>query len=141
MSTGLVAVLLLIPSLAFGASFANQSIFLSRADVAEGQTVLVHVVVRNDASIAFTGTLALTDNGAALSTTPVVLAAGAADTVSVSWTPKAGSHTIAAQLQPQGGGPTETDSETFVIKSAPAPAAPAEEPGSAGSASAPPSPR
>lgn len=115
-------VLLLLPSLALGAGFARQSIFLSKPSVTEGEVVLVHAVVQNQASTTFPGNVVITDEGEKIGSVPVTLKAGEAQTVSVSWKPAAGSRTIVAELQDRAGTAIESESETFSIQAKPKPA-------------------
>ncbi len=116
--------LLLLPGIAFGAGFAKQSLFLSQSTVTEGDTVLIYTVVSNDdPAHKFAGTLVFTDAGKAVGTVPVALAAGKASTVSVSWEPTAGSHTIVAELTDSSGASVGQEQATFDINTKPQPAA------------------
>src|SRR5579859_1698864 len=119
-----LATLLLSPALAFGAGFANQSIFLSRANVTEGDTVRIHATVSNDATSTFVGNVVLQDGSAKIGSVAVTLAAGAAQTVSVSWTPTAGSHTLTAQLETNSGAVIQQTSAAFSIAEKPKPPPP-----------------
>ena len=122
MRYALLVLFLLAPVYVFGAGFASESIFLSKTGVVEGESVLVHVVVRNDADEVFEGTLTLSESGNNIGSADLELEVGAADTVSFPWSPKAGSYTVTAELKAQNGD-TETDSATFVIKPKPPPPA------------------
>src|SRR3989344_1896746 len=110
----------LAPVYVFGAGFPSESIFLSKTGVVEGESVLVHVVVRNDADEVFEGTLTLSESGNNIGSADLELEVGAADTVSFPWSPKAGSRTVTAELKAEDG-ETETDSAVFVIKPKPLP--------------------
>ncbi|MES2007260.1 MAG: hypothetical protein V4436_04115 [Patescibacteria group bacterium] len=112
---------LLLPSVVFAAGFAKGSLFLSRSPVTEGESVLIHAVVQNDSSSAFSGSVVLSDADAKLGSVPVTLAAGEAEAVSVSWKPLAGSHSVSANLVSKSGDTVEQESETFVIKAKPVP--------------------
>ncbi len=123
MKKALVALsFLLLPSLAAAAGFANGSLFLSKSSVTEGDTVLIHAVVSNDESSKFSGTVVLLDAGTTIGTLPVSLAAGAAQTVSVSWEPTAGAHTVSAKLTATDGTVVQQESQTFTIAAKPKPA-------------------
>lgn len=121
MRYGIAAVLLLFPMVAFGAGFAKQSIFLSKSPVVEGDSVRVYAVVQNEAASSFSGKLVVKDGTDTLGSPTVTLAAGAAQTVSVTWTPDAGSHTIYAQLVSSTGTVVGEESEDFTIESKPKP--------------------
>jgi len=107
--------LLLLPSLVFGANFAKQSLFLSKSPVVEGDTVLIHAVVANDANTKFTGTVVFKDGNAKIGTIAATIAAGGANTESVSWKPSAGSHSVTAELTDTDGTVVEKESATFSV--------------------------
>lgn len=113
--------LLLLPSLVFGAGFAKQSLFLSKTPVQEGETVLIHAVVANDAGAKFAGSVVFTDADAKIGSVAVTIAAGGANTVSLSWKPAAGSHVVSAALTGSDGTVAEKESATFVINEKPKP--------------------
>lgn len=117
----MVVFILFLPSIALGAGFAKQSLFLSKSSVTEGDTVLIHAVVSNDAAVKFTGTLTLEDGTVKVGTVPVSLDAGEANTLSVSWKPLAGSHKVTANLKASDGSVVESESATFVIAEKPKP--------------------
>ncbi len=110
-----------MPSVAFGAGFAKQSLFLSRQSVTEGETVQLHAVLANEAAAAFTGQILFNDSGTKIGAVPVTLASGEGTVVSVSWKPLAGSHPITAELTDSGGAVVETLKETFTIAAKPKP--------------------
>lgn len=118
-----VALLLMLPTTVFAASFAKQSIFLSRSSVMEGEVVLIHAVVSNDDPSLFKGSLVLRDGDDPIGTVPVSLESGKAIAVSVSWEPQAGKRTVYADLRNQQGEAVETMRETFMITAKPKPAA------------------
>ena len=107
------------PALVFGAGFGKEALFLSKNSVTEGDTVLIHTIVSNEASTKFTGTLKLTSGDATIGTVPVTLPGGEAQVVSVSWKPQSGSHTIEALLTTTEGEEAEKTSATFNIKEKP----------------------
>lgn len=109
-----ILLLLLAPISVFGATFAKQSLFLSRPSVTEGETVLIHAVVNNDSAAAFAGTMFFSEGAAAIGTAPVSLEGGEAAAVSVSWKPLSGSHTVVAELK-VGAEVVEKQSATFTI--------------------------
>jgi hypothetical protein len=115
--------LLLLPSFAFAAGFAKQSLFLSKSPVTEGDTVLIHAVVENDATTKFDGDVVFNDGANKLGSVAVSIAAGGAQAVSLSWKPAAGSHNITAKLTSTAGLVAETESATFNINEKPKPAA------------------
>lgn len=115
------ALLLLAPSFAFAATFAQSPIFLSSTPAVEGEKVRVYVVVSNDTDVSFTGTVSITADGAKLGSPAVTLAAGAAQTVSVSWTPTAGDHTVVGQLVANDGTAGQQISQKFTVEKLPEP--------------------
>ncbi|MEK7068342.1 MAG: hypothetical protein AAB964_00850, partial [Patescibacteria group bacterium] len=123
MRIGVALALLMLPLAAGAAGFAKQSIFLSRSSVTEGESVLIHAVVSNDASSIFKGTLVLRDGEEKIGTVPVSLEGGKAVAVSLSWEPAAGARTVSADLLDQEGKAVESMSETFTIKEKPKPIA------------------
>ncbi len=111
----------MFPTFVFAASFAKQSIFLSRSSVTEGESVLIHAVVSNDESTTFKGSLVLRDGEEKVGTVPVTLESGKAIAVSVSWEPAAGKRTVHADLLNQSGEVVETMKESFTIAEKPKP--------------------
>jgi len=107
--------LFLTPTFVFAVGFAKQSIFLSTATPTEGQTVLIYASVSNPATTTFNGTLHIKDEASEIGSVPVSLKAGGADSVSVSWKPNAGNHTITAALKDSSGSTIEENRETFSI--------------------------
>ena len=122
--------LLLSPAAAYAAGFATQSIFLSQSPVTEGDTVRVHATVSNDATSTFSGTVVLQDGTETIGSVAVTLAAGTAQTVSTSWSPLAGSHTLTAQLETPSGTVIQQTSANFNVAAKPQPAAAASSAGS-----------
>ncbi|MDO8518371.1 MAG: hypothetical protein Q7S26_03725 [bacterium] len=126
-----LGLLLLLPIFASAAGFAKQSLFLSKTPVQEGETVLIHSVVANDATIKFDGSVVFSDQvGSAsggkdqsikIGSVVVTIAAGGANAVSVSWKPSAGSHTITAELTGKDNIVVEKQSATFSIAAKPSP--------------------
>lgn len=116
---GIAVLLFLLPCAAFAAGFAKQSLFLSKSAVTEGDTVLIHAVVDNDAAAKFSGTLFLTEGSTSIGSVPVSLAAGESSVVSVSWKPLAGSHTITATLKDASSTVVEQTTGTFDIAAPP----------------------
>lgn len=119
-----VLALLLLPSVAFGAGFAKTSLFLSKSSVTEGDTVLIHAVVSNEAGAAFKGTMTFSDGSEKIGSAPVSLDAQEAGTVSVSWKPIPGSHTVTAELT-KAGEKLETQTLSVKVAEKPKPVAPA----------------
>lgn len=109
---------LLLPMTLQAASFAKESLFLSKASVTEGDTVLLHAVVLNRESSAFSGELVFSEAGVTIGSATVSLKSGEADTHSVSWKPTAGTHTVKAALR-SADVQTEELSATFVIAAKP----------------------
>jgi hypothetical protein len=103
------------PEHAQGATFARQSLFLSKTPVTEGETVLIHSVVANESNVKFVGDVVFKDGDTKLGTVAVTIAAGGANTVSVSWKPQPGSHKITAELTADSNTVVESESATFVI--------------------------
>ena len=116
-------VLLIYPGFAFAAGFAKQSIFLSQQSVTEGDTVRVHATVSNDASTDFAGSVVVKDGATKLGSAPLTLAAGAAQAISLSWTPSAGVHTLTADLETTSGTIVEEETAQFTIAAKPMPQA------------------
>lgn len=117
--------LLLLPSIAFGAGFAKQSLFLSKSPVTEGEQVFVHAVVQNDAAAPFDGDLVFStktgDTKDKIGSVAVSIAAGGAQAASVSWKPAAGDQTVVAALTQKDGTVVEEESATFSIAKKPMP--------------------
>lgn len=111
--------LLLVPSLAFGASFANRSLFLSKTPVVEGESVFIHAIVSNDANTRFSGKLIIRDAESEIGSVAVALEAQSADVVSISWKPSAGRYSLTAELAETDGTVVETESATFSIDAKP----------------------
>ena len=116
-----LCVFFVLPAGVQAASFAKQSLFLSRSSVTEGDTVLIHAVVSNDSLQKFTGTLTLTSNAETIGTVPVILGAGEADTVSLSWKPVAGTPEVTAVLKDKSGAVVEQEAASFTIDAKPVP--------------------
>ncbi len=109
------------PDLAHGAGFAKQSLFLSQSTVTEGQTVFIYAVVTDESPNNFSGTLNFKDETGLIGKATISLEAGKATTASVSWTPKAGTHTVTATLT-SAGDTVESQEAVFVINPKPVPA-------------------
>jgi hypothetical protein len=122
-----------LPSVAFGAGFAKQSLFLSKSPVTEGESVLIHSVVQNDATSKFDGSVVVTaqkdgsDTKEKVGTVAVAIAPQGANTVSVSWKPLAGNYTVVAALTANDGTVVESESAHFVINEKPKPASVADD--------------
>jgi len=116
--------LFLLPTLALAAGFANQSIFLSKSAVTEGDTVKIYAVLSNNASAAFVGSVVLSDGGTKIGSTSVSIAAGGSQIVSIGWKPTAGSHDITAELTGSNSIVVEKESATFSVAEKPKPATP-----------------
>ncbi|HYF13189.1 MAG TPA: hypothetical protein VD928_02755 [Candidatus Paceibacterota bacterium] len=114
-------IFLVFPSFAAAANFAKQTLFLSKSPVVEGETVLIHTVVANDAASKFTGEVVFKDGDARIGAVAVTIAASGANTVSLSWKPTAGSHKISADLTSSTGAVVESQSATFTINEKPKP--------------------
>ena len=111
----------LAPLIASAAGFATQSIFLSKSSVTEGDSVKIYAVLSNNASTAFAGNVVLSDGSTKIGTSPVAIAAGGSQIVSVAWQPTAGSHTITAELVSSSGTSVEKQSQEFTIAEKPKP--------------------
>lgn len=117
----LVACPLWCPLAAQAAQFAPSALFLSKESVMEGDTVLIHAVVQNDASAKFPGDVVFRDNDTQVGSVPTTLAAGEVRAVSVSWTPGPGAHKITAALLDSGGTAVQSESESFSVAAKPKP--------------------
>ncbi|HVV39268.1 MAG TPA: Ig-like domain-containing protein [Candidatus Paceibacterota bacterium] len=117
----LALLLILLPSCAFAAGFAKQSLFLSKTPVTEGETVLIHAVVANDTTTKFVGEVVFKDADIKVGSIATTIAAGGANAVSVSWKPAAGSHTITAELTSDGDMIVAQESAIFSIEEKPKP--------------------
>ncbi len=115
-----IAALLFFPVIASAAQFVNQPIFLSKSPATEGVKIRVYANVSNESATAFSGTVAISADGAKLGSATSVMAVGATQTVSVFWTPTAGSHVINAQLIADDGTVVQQVSQTFTVQAAPA---------------------
>lgn len=115
------ALLVLFPTAVFAASFAKQSLFLSKSPVIEGETVLIHAVLANDTETQFKGEVRIRSGQELLGSVPLTLGAGEARAVSISWAPKAGLHTIAAELRAQDESLAAKEEATFTVEEKPKP--------------------
>ncbi len=118
-----MACLLCCPLAASAAQFAPSALFLSKESVQEGETVLIHAVVQNNAATKFPGNLVFRDGDIQVGSVPVTLGANEVRAVSVSWTPGPGSHKLTAALQDQGGTAVQSESETVSVAAKPKPPA------------------
>lgn len=105
----------------WAAGFAKESLFLSKSPVTEGDTVFIHAVIANDSTTAFAGDVIFEEGETKIGAVAVSIAAGGAETVSLSWTPKAGSHPVVAELTAKDGTVVEKLSATFSIAAKPQP--------------------
>ena len=120
------AVAALAPLSALAVGFApQQSLFLSKNSVTEGDTVVIHTTVNNDGSEAFVGSMKFKDEAGSIGDTAVSLRAGEAGTVSISWQPSAGTHQVTAELDSKTGTVVGTETESFTIDAKPQPIEPA----------------
>jgi hypothetical protein len=117
----ILSAFLLLPSLALGAGFAKQSLFLSKSPVTEGDSVRIYAVLSNETASAFAGSVVVSDGDTKIGSAAASIAAGGAQTVSVPWKPAAGSHTITAKLTASDGTVVESESATFTIAAKPVP--------------------
>lgn len=129
--SSIVALFLFVPFFAYAAGFAKQSMFLSQSTVTEGETVFIYAVVENVSPNNFSGTLKFSDASGPIGQTLVTLKAGVADTVSVTWTPKAGQHDVTAKLVIADGTVVESQNAIFYINPKPSPASVTNSPASA----------
>jgi len=111
----LLLALLLCPPTLRAASFAQQALFLSQSKVYAGQTVFIYSVITDDDAFPFFGELRFSDEAGPIGTVRVSLESGRATTVSVPWTPKAGTHTITANLVSSGGEEVEHQEAQFEV--------------------------
>src|SRR3989344_23561 len=118
-----LALLVLLPSFAFGAGFAKESLFLSKTPVTEGETVFIHAVVANESSAKFSGEVVFRDKEEKIGTIAVTIAPGGAQAVSLSWKSTSGSHEIVAELTASDGTVVEELKATFSIAAKPIPSA------------------
>lgn len=122
-----LATIVCMPLTSFAAGFAKQSLFLSKSPVTEGDSVLIHSVVQNDADISFNGSLVVfaqetSGEKQRVGTVSVSIAPSGANTVSVSWKPLAGTYTVTAELTKIDGTVVETQTARFAINEKPKPA-------------------
>lgn len=123
MKYALAALCILLPFSAHAAGFAKNSLFLSKSSVTEGETVLIHAVVSNEASSPFSGSLIFSNDTGTIGSAPVSLGAGEAQTASVSWKPVSGTHAVTATLRSSAGELSETQKATFSVRAKPTPVA------------------
>jgi hypothetical protein len=114
------ALLFAAPVFALAAAFPSQALFLSKSPVVEGETVLIHAVVANDAERTFEGAVHYRSGEEPLGSVPVKLAPGEARTVSLSWTPQEGSYTITAELR-SGDTVAASKQAKFAVEAKPKP--------------------
>lgn len=108
--------ILMSPLIAGAAQFAPSSLFLSKEKVVEGDTVLIHAVVQNNSTTTFPGTLSVRSDEIQVGSVPVTLSPNEVRAVSVSWTPKAGSHTVVAALLDKGGAAVQSETQTLTVE-------------------------
>ena len=111
----------LLPSFAFAAGFAKESLFLSKSPVIDGETVFIHAVFANESTAAFTGEVVFEDGEEKVGAVAVSIAPGGAQAVSLSWKPAAGSHLVVAELTAADKTVVEKLSATLVIQAKPKP--------------------
>lgn len=130
------AALFLFPALLFAAGFARASLFLSKAVVTEGESVIIHASVKNDAVAAWSGETLFSDAGENIGSVSLALKAGEARVVSVSWTPKSpGVHALSVKLL-SGETVADTLSANLTVEATPRTKAAAEEEAFAGASAA-----
>lgn len=110
-------VVLALPSTVFAATFAKEPIFLSKSPVVEGETVLIHAVVSNDANTKFSGKLSVGEGDKVIGSVSINLDARGAQVASLSWKPIAGTHKLVATLSEADGSLVEENSATFTVES------------------------
>lgn len=108
--------LLLLPSFAFAAGFAKESLFLSKSPAIEGEVVYIHAVVANDSSSNFKGEVVFEDGEQKIGTVAVTIAPGGAQAISLSWKPTAGSHSLVAELTAPDNSVVEKLTATFIVQ-------------------------
>lgn len=120
-AAALAGAALSLPLVASAAQFAPSALFLSKSSVVEGDTVLIHAVVQNDAAGKFPGNVVFRDGDMQVGSVPVTLVASEVRAVSVSWTPGPGSHKVVAALLDQGGTAVQSEEATFEVAAKPKP--------------------
>lgn len=118
--TALLA-LLVSPLLAGAAQFAPSSLFLSKDKVTEGDTVLIHAVVQNNSTTTFPGNLVIRSNDSEVGSVPVTLSPNEVRAVSVSWTPRPGTHEVVAALLDKSGTTVQSERKSFKVEAKPKP--------------------
>lgn len=98
-----------------GAGFATQSIFLSQANVFEGDTVRIYASVFNTSDASFSGFISFKDGSDGISEVSLSLSAGQAQVVSIPWKPIAGSHTVTAEMHRSDGTLVGQTSSKFIV--------------------------
>lgn len=107
----LAALLAPLSTLAATTGFSADPVWISATPVVEGDTVLIHAALTNGEREPLTGTVVFRDEGIAIGSVPISLKRNEARVVSVSWSPKAGSHELAVELanaSQEDAGRTET---------------------------------
>jgi hypothetical protein len=112
---------LALPLVAGAAGFSSSALFLSKSPVVEGETILIHAVVQNESAEPFSGELAFETGTTTIGTVPVTLEAGEARTVSISWSPAAGTHTVVALLESTSGEVAADERASFTVAKKPEP--------------------
>lgn len=123
MKRSLAAAILLfaMPSLALAANagFATQTVFLSRSQVFEGESVLIYASVSNPATSTWNGKLEYSEGGNDIGSISLSLGPQEARIVSVSWKPSAGIHTVVTTLLDKNGTEIADQSTEFSINPKP----------------------
>ncbi len=112
-----------VPATTLAAEFVHAPLFLSKTPVTEGQKVLIYAIISNTASTSFAGSVQISADGAVLGAPTTTLAVGATQTISLPWEPKAGNHTVTAQLTNIDGSVVQNTNQTFTVLAAPKPVA------------------
>lgn len=87
----------------------------------QGDTVHIYSTVSNEETSQFVGRVLFEDGITQLGSVAITLAAGDAQTVSISWIPLAGAHTITAEIEDNADNVVEKESQIFTVNPPPQP--------------------
>jgi len=123
----LLLALLLLPLAALAevpAGFPSSSIWLSKTDLADGESVTIYTVVYNSTDESLSGSVTFLVDGTAIGQKDVSAAPGTTHILSHAWSATEGEHAFSARLAGDIEGLSETETATTSVTVAPKPPPP-----------------
>src|SRR5688500_6992442 len=94
-----LSLLCVLPSVAFaGTGFVEDSIWLSRTTITEGESVIIYAALVNNDTSPFTGTARFSEGTQEIGRVPVSVETDEATVVSISRKPDSGEHTVMVEI-------------------------------------------